>query len=101
MSPRTSSIVQIKFSFWSFEISEGILRNQKIIFGLVSFSYHRLIYLVKFTIICAFVFAYADSWLSHAAAQIRLQIFCKLSFKAIQKQLKYDLGSENFTIHFT
>ena len=28
-SPRTSSIVQIIFSFWSFEISEGILRNQK------------------------------------------------------------------------
>ena len=25
------SIVQIVFSFWSFEISEGILRNQKII----------------------------------------------------------------------
>ena len=28
--PRTSSIVQIIFSFWSFDISEGILRNQKI-----------------------------------------------------------------------
>ena len=26
-SPRTSSIVQIIFSFWSFEISESILRN--------------------------------------------------------------------------
>ena len=26
-SPRTSSIVQIIFSLWSFEISEGILRN--------------------------------------------------------------------------
>ena len=38
-SPRTSYIVQIIFSFWSFEISEGILRNQKIIFGLDSFSY--------------------------------------------------------------
>ena len=36
-SPRTSSIVQIIFSFWSFEISEGILRNQKIIIGLDSF----------------------------------------------------------------
>ena len=43
-SPRTSSIlqiifsfwsfdIQIIFSFWSFEISEGILRNQKIIIG--------------------------------------------------------------------
>ena len=29
MSPRTSSIVQIIFFFWSFDISEGILRNQK------------------------------------------------------------------------
>ena len=36
-SPRTLSIVQIIFSFWSFEISEGILRNQKIIIGLDSF----------------------------------------------------------------
>ena len=27
-SLRTSYIVQIIFSFWSFEISEGILRNQ-------------------------------------------------------------------------
>ena len=37
-SPRTSSIVQILFSFRSFGISEGILRNQKIIIGLESFS---------------------------------------------------------------
>ena len=28
-SPRTSSVVQIIFSFWSFEIREDILRNQK------------------------------------------------------------------------
>ena len=41
-SPRTSSIVQIIFSFWSFEISEGILRNQKIAIGLESFSNKRL-----------------------------------------------------------
>ena len=33
-SPRTSSIVQIIFSSWSFEISEGILRVQKIIYWL-------------------------------------------------------------------
>ena len=32
-SPRTSFIVQIIFSFWSFEISEDILRNQKFIIG--------------------------------------------------------------------
>ena len=43
-SPRTSSIVQIIFSFWSFDISEGIFRNQKIINGLDSFSNQRLIY---------------------------------------------------------
>ena len=47
-SPRTSSIVQIKFSFWSFEISEGILGDQKIIIGLDLFSNQRLIYLVPF-----------------------------------------------------
>ena len=47
-SPRTSSIVQIIFSFWSFEISEGILRNQKIIIGLDSFSYQCLKYLAPF-----------------------------------------------------
>ena len=45
MSPRTSSMGQIIFSFWSFEISEGILRSQKIIIGLDSFSNQRLIYL--------------------------------------------------------
>ena len=28
-SPRTSTIVQFIFHFWSFEISERILRNQK------------------------------------------------------------------------
>ena len=33
MSPRTSSIVQVIFSFWSFEISEDILRNQTLIIG--------------------------------------------------------------------
>ena len=47
-SPRTSSIVQIIFSFWSFEISEGILRNQKIIIGLDLFSNQLLIYLARF-----------------------------------------------------
>ena len=49
-SPRTSSIVQIIFFFWSFEISESILRNQEIIFGLDSFSNQCLIYLVPFGI---------------------------------------------------
>ena len=41
-SPRTSSIVQILFSFWSFEISKGIMRNQKTIIGLESFSNQRV-----------------------------------------------------------
>ena len=44
-SPLTSFIVHIIFSVWSFEISEGILRNQKFIIGLDSFSNRRFIYL--------------------------------------------------------
>ena len=47
-SPRTSFIVQVIFSFWSFEISEDILRNQKLIIGQDSFSNQCLIYLVPF-----------------------------------------------------
>ena len=39
---RISSVVQRVFSCWSFEISEGILRIQKSIIGLVSFSNLRL-----------------------------------------------------------
>ena len=39
--PRTSYKVQILFSFRSFDISESILRNQKIIIGLESFSKQR------------------------------------------------------------
>ena len=38
-------------NFWSFEIGEGILRNQKIIIGLDSFSNQRSIYLAPFGII--------------------------------------------------
>ena len=44
MSPRISSIVQIIFSFWPFEISGDILRNQKSIIGLDSFSKQLLIF---------------------------------------------------------
>ena len=40
MHPRTSSIVQIIFSFWSFEISGDILRNQKIIIGLKDLNFN-------------------------------------------------------------
>ena len=41
-------IVQIIFSFWSFEIREDILRNHKIIIGLDSYSNQRSIYLAPF-----------------------------------------------------
>ena len=47
-SPRTSFIVQIIFSFWSFEIREDILRSQKIVKGLDSYSNQRSIYLAPF-----------------------------------------------------
>ena len=47
-SARTSSIVQIIFSFWSFQISEDILRNQKFLIGLDSFSNQHFIYLALF-----------------------------------------------------
>ena len=40
-STRTASIVQIIFSFWSFEIGEGILSNQDFFIGLDSFSNQR------------------------------------------------------------
>ena len=53
--PRTSFIVQIILSFWSFEISDGILRNQKIIIDLDSFSYQGLICLAPFLVIIVFV----------------------------------------------
>ena len=50
--PKTSlltlPIVQKLFSFWSFVISEGILRNQKSIIGLHSFSNLRFMYLALF-----------------------------------------------------
>ena len=43
-SPRTSTIVQFIFHFWSFENSEHILRNQKLTIGLDSYS-KQFIYL--------------------------------------------------------
>ena len=45
-SPRTSPIVQVIFSFWSFEISEDILRIQKLIIGQDSFSNQFFIFLI-------------------------------------------------------
>ena len=44
MSSRTSTILQFIFHFWSFEISEHILRNKNLIIGLDSYS-RRFIYL--------------------------------------------------------
>ena len=43
-SPRTSTIMQFIFHFLSFEISERILRNQKLTIGLDSYS-RQFIYL--------------------------------------------------------
>ena len=37
-SPRTSTIVQFIFYFWSFEISVNTLSNQKLMIGLDSYS---------------------------------------------------------------
>ena len=46
--PDPDSSAETGFSFWSFEIRECILRNQKIIIGLDSFSSQDLIYLAPF-----------------------------------------------------
>ena len=43
-SPRTSTIVQFIFQFWSFEIKDCILRTQKLTFDLDSYS-RQFIYL--------------------------------------------------------
>ena len=45
---KKSFSVQIIFSLWSFEISEGILKNYKSIIGLDSFSNQRFLYLALF-----------------------------------------------------
>ena len=44
----TSTIVQFIFHFWSFEVSERILRNQKLTIGLDSYS-RQVIYLFIWT----------------------------------------------------
>ena len=41
----TSTIVQFIFHFWSYEFSEHILRNQKLLTGLDSYSRQLFIYL--------------------------------------------------------
>ena len=38
LDPRTSTIVQFIYHFWSIEISQRILRNQKLTIGLDSYS---------------------------------------------------------------
>ena len=45
-SPRTSPIVHIIFCFRSFEISDDILRTQKLIIGLDSFSNQWIIWII-------------------------------------------------------
>ena len=52
MSPRTSSIVQIIFSFWAFEISDDILGNQKIILNLDTFNLNTFNRLALFRFAC-------------------------------------------------
>ena len=54
-SPRTIFIVQITYSFLSFEVSEDILRNQEIDIGLDSFSNQRSICFGPIWIIIVFV----------------------------------------------
>ena len=49
-SPRTSTIVQFIFYFWSFEISVNILRNQKLMIGLDSYSRQVFNYLDSISI---------------------------------------------------
>ena len=51
-SPRSSFIVQIIFSFWSFEISDDILRKSEIYFQF------RYIHLNNFNHLALFRFAY-------------------------------------------
>ena len=50
-SLRASSMVQIIFSYWSFEISDGILSCQKLVIGLDSFSNQRFVYLFFFGVL--------------------------------------------------
>ena len=64
-SPRTLTLVQFIFYFWSFEISVNILRNQKIIIGLDSYS--------------RYVFNYFDSILIN----ISLSIDCLFEIRKI------------------
>ena len=55
-SPRLSPIVQIIFSFWSFEINEGILKTELII-GLDSFFFFLNIFKLLVSILFISVFA--------------------------------------------
>ena len=54
MSPRTSTIVQFIFHFWSFEISVNILRNQKLMIGLDTNARQVFDYLDPFWFISVF-----------------------------------------------
>ena len=50
--PRTSTTAQIIFSFWSFEISEGIVRNQNFMINLDIFLNMYCLTLFGFTRQC-------------------------------------------------
>ena len=63
-SPRISTIVQFIFHFWSFEISERILRNQNLTIGLDSYS-RQFIYL-DLIWIYIYIYIYISVFLSTA-----------------------------------
>ena len=55
--PRTSSIVQFIFFFWSFEISGNILRNQKIYLFRPMYFKHVFVIWIPFGLISVFLLA--------------------------------------------
>ena len=75
-SPRTSTIVQFIFHFWSFEISERILRNQKLTIGLDSYS-KQFIYLDLI-----WIYIYISVFLSTAYLKFTKLQYFSLAFVA-------------------
>ena len=73
MSPRTSTIVQFIFYFWSFEISVNILRNQKYLIGLDLYSRQVSNYLDPF-------FIYNNLWID-CLFEIRKIAVCFSGFR--------------------
>ena len=77
-SPRTSTIVQFIFYFWSFEISVNILRNQKSMIGLDSYSRRFFNYLGPILI-------YFSLWID-CLFEIRKLAMFPLAFVAVSLQ---------------